>query len=289
MSGPVNTLRTMDAASLLGSEADLVLIEVEAANGSTPRTAGTWMLAGLLDETPCIARTIGGGQLEYLAIDEAIRSLASADGQKSVEIALGPEIGQCCGGRVSITLARVDEDARQELHEHLDHERAERPDVFVFGAGHVGRALVECISLLPVRPVLVDSRSETLELASDAAEKHLLAVPESLVATAKSGSAFVVLTHDHALDFIIAKEALNRSDAAYVGMVGSRTKRKSFENWLRREGGSTDPKNLVCPIGGFGLDDKRPEVIAALTAAEIMLALGKANTAQSTENEAAHV
>ena len=81
-----------------------------------------------------------------------------------------------------------------------------------------------------------------------------------------------MLTHDHALDFLIAREALARGDAAYVGMIGSRTKRVSFERWLRRaeDGAAADTGALVCPIGAAGRPDKRPEVIAAFVAAEIM-------------------
>ena len=82
----------------------------------------------------------------------------------------------------------------------------------------------------------------------------------------------MVLTHDHALDFLIAREALARGDAAYVGMIGSRTKRVSFERWLRtaEDGGRRHRRALVCPIGAAGRPDKRPEVIAAFVAAEIM-------------------
>ena len=90
----------------------------------------------------------------------------------------------------------------------------------------------------------------------------------------RRAAAFVIMTHDHALDFLIAREALARGDAAYVGMIGSRTKRVSFERWLRQAdaeaGGTTATGALVSPIGAAGRPDKRPEVIAAFVAAEIM-------------------
>ncbi len=86
--------------------------------------------------------------------------------------------------------------------------------------------------------------------------------------------AYHPLTHDHALDFLIAAEALQRQDAAYVGMIGSKTKKATFKNWLKREAGREDLfENLVCPIGGAVVKDKRPEVIAALAAAEILTAV----------------
>ena len=88
---------------------------------------------------------------------------------------------------------------------------------------------------------------------------------------AKPGAAYVIMTHDHALDFLIAEAALTRGDAAYVGMIGSATKRAKLVGDLASKGIAAD--QLTCPIGAGGTSDKRPEVIAALTAAEIVSAL----------------
>ena len=92
---------------------------------------------------------------------------------------------------------------------------------------------------------------------------------------APAGSAFVVLTHDHALDFLIVAEALKRADAAYVGMIGSKTKRATFKSWFLKqaEGSLAAVSALTCPIGGDTVKDKRPAVIAALTAAELAVRL----------------
>jgi xanthine dehydrogenase accessory factor len=100
-------------------------------------------------------------------------------------------------------------------------------------------------------------------------------MPEEVVREAPAGAAFVVLTHDHALDFLIVAEALKREDAAYVGMIGSKTKKATFRNWfLKTAGGSEEAfARLVSPIGGDVVKDKRPAVIAALAVAEIMAAL----------------
>ena len=89
---------------------------------------------------------------------------------------------------------------------------------------------------------------------------------------APAGSAFIVLTHDHALDFLSVAEALKRDDAAYVGMIGSKTKKATFRSWYLREAGGGEEAfaRLVCPIGGADVKDKRPAVIAALAAAEVM-------------------
>src|SRR5690606_37041309 len=98
----------------------------------------------------------------------------------------------------------------------------------------------------------------------------LTPVPEEVVASAPPGSAFVVLTHEHSLDFLIVAAALAREDAAYVGMIGSKTKKATFRSWyLKTAGGSQAAfQRLVSPIGGDTVVDKRPPVIAALAAAE---------------------
>jgi xanthine dehydrogenase accessory factor len=151
---------------------------------------------------------------------------------------------------------------------------AARPHVYVFGAGHVGDALAMALSLAPLRVVLVDTREDELMASTvPRVETCLTAMPEAVVRDAPPGSSFVVLTHDHALDFLIAAEALRRTDAAYVGMIGSKTKRATFRNWLTREIGRPELfDGLVCPIGGTAVKDKRPAVIAALAAAEITTA-----------------
>ncbi len=250
-----------------------VLVTVQSAKGSTPRETGAFML---VSET-AIHKTIGGGQLEYMAIDRARQMLRGADAHGEMEIGLGPEIGQCCGGRVGLELLRIEEALALEIFAAEQRELEALPHIYVFGAGHVGNALCRALGLLPVKTILVDTRQAELDAAPEDVEKKFAAMPESLVAEAPSGSAFLVLTHDHALDFLIAKEALARGDAAYVGMIGSKSKRATFKSWFLREGGDEAALvRLVCPMGGSAVKDKRPEVIAALTAAEVMSVLDAA-------------
>ncbi len=225
--------------------------------------------------------TIGGGQLEFLAIDKAREMLASApvDGKSvqklSLDVPLGPEIGQCCGGRVEVSIRSLDEDLREELLASARTEDAARPHVYLFGGGHVGHALASALNLLPLNTIVVETRADALADMPDGVETRLTPVPEEMVRDAPAGSAFVVLTHDHALDFLIVAAALERQDAAYVGMIGSKTKKATFRNWYFREAGGTEPAfaRLVSPIGGDTVNDKRPSVIAALACAEILTAL----------------
>jgi xanthine dehydrogenase accessory factor len=263
------TVRPEEIDRFRGDQSAAALVRVETAKGSTPRERGAWMVVG----PQATLGTVGGGQLEYMAIDAARAMLLRGSDCETLDIPLGPEIGQCCGGRTLLSVARLDDAGWRALGETAAEERRALPEVLVFGAGHVGRALATALSLLPVRPVLVDQRADELRLAAPGIDALLTPLPEAAVRAAGPGAAFVVLTHDHALDFLIVREALARGDAAYVGMIGSKTKRVSFERWLAREGGGDPPVDaggLVCPIGAAGRPDKRPEVIAAFAAAEIM-------------------
>ncbi|HHI82514.1 MAG TPA: xanthine dehydrogenase accessory protein XdhC [Rhizobiales bacterium] len=247
---------------------DVAEVVVNEAKGSTPRDAGTWMLVA----PDAIFGTIGGGYIEHLAIARARQMLAGGgDGDMEFSVPLGSASGQCCGGNVTLTLCRLDDPARARIAAKVEGELAARPAVHVFGAGHVGMCLIKALCLLPVRPVLVDSRKELLQAAPPGVETCLAALPELIVRRAPPASAFVILTHKHSLDFLIAKEVLQRNDARYAGMIGSKTKRAVFARWFKQENGSPEQlSGLVCPIGGKITGDKRPQVIASFVAAEIM-------------------
>ncbi len=250
-----------------------VLVDVIEAKGSTPREAGTYMLVG--DEA--IWGTIGGGQFEYMAIDNA-RAILKGGGEKDMDIPLGPEIGQCCGGRTKLRFTLVTSQIAEMLQDRLVRERDDRPAVFLFGSGHVGLALARALAPLPFAVTVVETRKEALQNLPAGVTSRLTSMPEASVDDIAPGGAAVILTHDHALDFLIAERALKRSDLAYVGMIGSATKRATFSHWLDRQEGENITKRenavmmsrLILPIGGSAVRDKRPEVIAALVAAELL-------------------
>jgi xanthine dehydrogenase accessory factor len=246
-----------------------ILIEIIGTQGSTPRETGTFMLVSAND----IWGTIGGGQFEFLAIANA-RAMLQGDGVELMDIPLGPEIGQCCGGRTQLRCRPATPDSIDDLNRRLEDETLHWPQVTLFGAGHVGRSLTVALKPLPVMTVVVETRQEELKELPPGTVTKLLAMPEALVADLPAGSVVLILTHDHALDFLIAREALARGDLAYVGMIGSATKRATFSHWLAREGGEKAwLDRLTLPIGGTTVKDKRPEVIAAMTAAEILTTL----------------
>ncbi|MGX1787294.1 xanthine dehydrogenase accessory protein XdhC [Bosea sp. NPDC055332] len=262
----------MTPAAFLASSlaAGAVIVRIAEAQGSTPREAGATMIVSARGS----AGTIGGGQLEFHCIDLARVLLDSNGPQQLIDIPLGPQMGQCCGGRVRVAM----EPATAAHLEALKHDEAkaaaERPQVLIFGAGHTGKALARSLALLPVAATLIDDRPGQFDEVPATISCLQLDDPETALAAARSGSAFVVLTHSHALDYCLAEAALLRGDAAYVGMIGSATKRARFEaSFRRRHPGSKALVLLTCPIGGSDVHDKRPEVIAALTSAELVRCL----------------
>ena len=254
-----------------------VVVTVAAAQGSAPRDAGAVLIVSAREALG----TIGGGRLEWDAIAAARAMIMEGGNERSLDVALGPSIGQCCGGHVTLRLKRADE---RECAALADAERAmalRRPSVLLFGAGHVGRALALALEPLPLRLIWIDDRAQEFTKAGDLrAEKIIGNEALHQVAGAAPQAAYVVLTHNHALDSLIAAAVLERGDFAYLGIIGSRTKRAVFESAFREAGLlEAGIQRITCPIGGSQLRDKRPEVIAALAAAEIMLAVSKPDAA----------
>lgn len=237
--------------------------------GSSPRNTGTEMYV----RAESLFGTIGGGQLEHLAIAEARKLLAAGNLSDHLDVPLGPEIGQCCGGRVEIAITRMSASDKDAALCEAEAQDNALPAVYILGAGHVGRALADLLQHLPVRTVLIDQRQEELDQSSARVEHRQSAIPEIDVMNAPEGSAFIVLTHDHGLDFLLTSAALQRGDAAYVGMIGSATKRAKFASWTQDHCDGLSVADLICPIGAGGSRDKRPAVIAAQVAAEVITAL----------------
>lgn len=269
-------------SGFLAAHPNSVLVEVAEARGSTPREAGAFMVVA----DGGSFGTIGGGHLEYIAIDHARAMLAGKAADETLDIPLGPEIGQCCGGRTLLRFTRIDETVTERLLRQSSSEQQAFPDVFLFGAGHVGLALATALAPLPFNLTVVETRQiEPGALPEMITFRHV-PMPETEVEAIRPGGAAVILTHDHALDFLIARQALARDDLAYTGMIGSATKRATFSRWLMREGGEAAWLNrLTLPVGGDMVKDKRPAVIAALVTAELVTRLLGARQAKSSTRQ----
>ena len=252
--------------SFLKAHPAAIRVALTRVRGSSPRNEGTEMFVA----PKALCGTIGGGQLEYLAIEAAREMLASGSLSKDMDVPLGPEIGQCCGGRVELKLTRMRASDKRAALTRAEECDAGLPHVYVLGAGHVGRALASQFQHLPVNCILIDTRPEEIAQNTADVETRVSVLPEADIWSAPSGSAFIVLTHDHALDFLLTSAALERGDAAYVGMIGSATKRAKFRNWTHRNCDGQTIEHLNCPIGASGSRDKRPSVIATFVVAEVM-------------------
>ncbi|WP_425128788.1 xanthine dehydrogenase accessory protein XdhC [Burkholderia gladioli] len=146
--------------------------------------------------------------------------------------------------------------------------------VVLFGAGHVGHALVALLAHLPCLVQWVDTRDECFpdEVPSNV-QPEPTDTPDAVVDAAPPGSCFLVMTHNHALDFALAERILRRDDFAYFGMIGSRTKRVKFERRLIDRGVPPERvADMVCPIGVSGIVDKAPPAIAVAVCAELLQA-----------------
>jgi xanthine dehydrogenase accessory factor len=149
-----------------------------------------------------------------------------------------------------------------------------KPDfhLVLFGAGHVGRAIINILRDLPVQISWVDSRDDQFPLdIPDNVESICSDIPEAEVDAAPVGSYFLVMTHDHALDQCLAEQILKRDDFAYFGLIGSASKRRMFETRMHRRGIAKHRfERMICPIGVDGIDNKAPAAIAISVAAELM-------------------
>lgn len=289
-----------------------VLITVAEAKGSTPRESGAKMLVRERD----IVGSIGGGQLELLAIDAARRIMVDkATRPDLMRYALGPDLGQCCGGAVRLLLEPLSKMDRRWLTQWQSQlsnadtrllmtsadgskqwaeveqpengariaesgkgwqvietvRRASRP-VWVFGAGHVGRALAKVLAELPFEVTWLDSRFDGFPADVPAGVRHIVAPRlAEKVDEAPAAALFLVLTHSHQLDLDICDRVLRRGDFAFLGLIGSATKKARFLHSLRDRGHSASAlERLICPIGLVQVPGKQPMAIAVATAAQLL-------------------
>ena len=213
--------------------------------------------------------TIGGGHLEFKAIDIA-RNMILASGARAMHrFVLGATLGQCCGGVMNLAFEAVAED-----EEWMDSDAVLSPDfhIVLFGAGHVGRAVVRVLSELACTITWVDSREgEFPEYIPENVHCVCTDAPECEVDVAGAGSYFLVMTHSHALDQTLSERILKRADFAYFGLIGSVSKRRQFERRLLHRGiPHAQLATMNCPVGVAGIDGKEPATIAIAVAAEIL-------------------
>ena len=249
-----NTVWINALADLQEQGEPCVLVTIIEERGSTPRNAGSKMVVSgerLYD-------TIGGGHLEYKAQAIAREMLENRVRETRLErFSLGASLGQCCGGATVL------------LFEPMGQPQAH---IAVFGAGHVGRALVPLLASLPCKVRWIDSRENEFPAQIPAGvEKVVNDEVVDEVENMPAGSYFIVMTHNHQLDLELTATILERNDFTYFGLIGSQSKRARFEHRLRDRGFQPQTvQRMRCPMGIAEVKGKLPVEIAVSIAGEVI-------------------
>lgn len=287
------------------------LVTVTDVDGSTPREAGARMV--VLGNSSFMG-TIGGGTLEFEAIRLATNAIRS-ENTRFVEktVSLGPDLGQCCGGRAKLAfevlsarnfemadeLRKLEETgtpfstqaavndagiakrsilsdlSREPFAIQLNNETGERVlterfgtrqrSLYLFGAGHVGKALVLALAPLPFNVTWIDSRADQFPGPVPAnVTKICVDDPAQVLETAREGAFILAMSHSHGLDEEIMARALLMQRFHYCGVIGSNTKRARFRKRLKSRGlTETLLSQMTCPVGNPAVKSKLPAAIAA--------------------------
>lgn len=248
-------------AELSAAGTPFAIVTLAAARGHAPRAAGSKMLV----TREATYGSVGGGDLEQTATERARALLAAgARAPELLTLTLNPKGGahgvQCCGGEVTLLIEPI---------------FPARPVVAIFGAGHVGWALVRVLATLPLELHLIDSRAPMLEREPPPGpatlHTHHAPVPESALELLPPGAHLLVMTHDHAEDIAILDAALRRVQWGFIGLIGSSAKWAHFRRTLAEQGHDEAALGRVTtPIGLPGVPGKSPQAIAIATAAQLL-------------------
>jgi xanthine dehydrogenase accessory protein XdhC len=287
-------MRLADLIAAIEREGRAAVVLIAEARGSAPREAG----AAMLVTAAATLGSIGGGAAEHRAIARAREMLSAAvplpdlppqggreprSRRAVLDVPLGPALDQCCGGRLRLAIAVLGPADLPRLRAArgslplwqggpvLPDEPPGHP-VVVYGAGHVGRALVHALAPLPFAIRWIDARLDAFPAAlPEGVETVATPLPEAEARAAPPDALHVVLTHSHALDLEIVTAVMERGEFGFLGLIGSATKKRLFLRRLRERGiPEARLARLTCPIGLPGLRDKRPAVIAASVAAQLL-------------------
>ena len=235
----------------------LIKAKVMNALGSTPNKIDDFMLIADND----IFGTIGGGTLEFQVINESKKLLINNKKENILKIPLGPGIGQCCGGYVQIKLSLHKNSSEALKTEKLYDDNI--ANLYIFGAGHIGQALITKLENINFNIFLIDSREDFLKMTNFNNINYLLSKkPWEIVTRLKDNSYFVILTHSYDYDLKILNEVLKKN-FTFLGLIGSKTKKNKFFKRLIENGHNKSlVETIECPIGINIGNSKDPDEIA---------------------------
>ena len=248
-------------------KSSLIKAKLIKTEGSVPRNKDTFMLIS----KKYIFGSIGGGQLEYTIINKSKNLLKLKKFKEEIiNIPLGPSIGQCCGGyvQVKITKHKNGKECFKNENEFIPMEE----NLYIFGAGHIGKELSSRSTDLDFNVNLIDSRENYLNNKKRNKITSIYAkLPWLLVKNLKKDSFFIILTHSHDHDFKIINEILNLNNFKFIGLIGSNTKMKKFEKRLLKLGHNKSLINKIeCPIGLKSISSKKPAEISISIIARLL-------------------
>lgn len=264
---------TQAIAELNQQGENFVIVTVLNTHGSTPRDIGTKMVVAANN----FFGTIGGGNLEHLAIQKSRELLSQQQDCQLIErFPLGAKTAQCCGGEMQLMFEAI---------------VASKLSLDIYGAGHVARALIDILAKLPLCIRWIDSRAE---LFPDKLPMNVTAVsaeePAAEVNNSPENSAFLVLTHDHQLDLEICHSVLKLADPKWLGLIGSETKAKRFRYQLQQRGITEEQlSKLNCPVGLLEFNGKLPMEIAVSIAAQLIAFYQQSELIEVSEMESSVV
>ena len=233
-----------------------IRVTVSSVQGSAPREVGAAMLVRADD----IVGTIGGGALEWEAMRIARQMLAYGQDRADHRLPLGPGLGQCCGGAVGLRF-----EAARSL------ERPEGAPLWVWGAGHVGRAVVAVMAPLPEVAItwIDDSATRFPAKIPDGVDRVVTADMPRLMAHAPKAAHHLILTYSHEIDLALCHAALAHGFAS-CGLIGSDTKWARFQARLKALGcKDAEISRIACPIGDPRLG-RHPQAIAVGVAGRLL-------------------
>jgi xanthine dehydrogenase accessory factor len=245
-------------ADLSREDRSFVIVTILSVEGSAPRDAEAKMVVD--DEK--IYDTIGGGNLEYQATEKA-RKLLSA-GQHAIvreSFTLGADLTQCCGGKVELLFECIP---------------ATNFNIVLFGAGHVGCALISILSELPCRVRCIDPRESFVTAIRDQVPGSNIDLvkmqnPEIDVEKCPENAYYLVMTHSHELDLQLVEAILSRNDFRFCGLIGSKSKSAKFRSRLKRKQfGKEEINRLTSPVGLENVPGKRPMEVAVSIAGQLI-------------------
>ena len=249
---------------------NIILATIIKAKGSVPRNENVSMVISSSKQYG----TIGGGELEYQVIKESKALLNNLDcNQKIIELPLGPTLGQCCGGFVKIQLSKFKNGKNLLLKHDLKEQIInQNQNLYIFGAGHVGNALLSKLDGVGFNIFVIDSRENFISKINADYVFPILAKDHTIIIkNTPSKSYYLVLTHSHQLDLSICDSILKKNDFTFIGLIGSKTKKIRFTKRLIEIG---HDKNLIdkieCPIGIQSIEGKEPDVIAISIIARLL-------------------